>query len=84
MPSNCCKRFKSGLVQVKDLIVRKMPDSSYHKHAWKLYERVLMYRSTLAQISAFSYFFLFFIIGKEASQISSEYIESGESDNAEL
>ena len=61
-----------------------MPNSSYHRQAWKLYERVLMYRSSLAQLAAFSYFFLFFIIGKEASQISEEYIESGKSVNQEV
>ena len=61
-----------------------MPNSSYHNQAWKLYERVLMYRSSLAQLAAFSYFFLFFIIGKEASQMSEVYIDSGKSVNPDV
>ena len=69
---------------MKDLTLRRMPDSYYHREAWKAYERVLMYRSSLAQLAAFSYFFLFFIVGKEASQLSEEYIESGKSGNPDV
>ena len=41
-------KFKKGLGVTKDLTLRKMPDTEYHKKAWFDYETILMYRANMS------------------------------------
>ena len=43
----CCRSIKSYYGTLKDIMLRKMLDTEYHKRAWSEYEVMLMYRANL-------------------------------------
>lgn len=40
-----CEKIIKSLGKLKDLTLRKLPKTQYHKQAWNNYEKVLMYRA---------------------------------------
>ena len=64
-----------GLAQLRDLLLRKFP-SVYHRRVWSEYERVLMYRSNLYQMSKFLLEILLWSLGKTSFEISAKFYET--------
>ena len=82
--SKCCKSLSASLSKIKDIVTRKMPDTPYHKKAWQDYERTLMYRTNLAQVSHLVYFVLFACTGGENFQAAEKIREEWNPENIEL
>ena len=68
---------------IKDLTWRKLP-SSFHEKAWANYDKILLYRANIAQMTNLLYFVLFYSMGLEHIQLSKEYLEEGNLVNPEL
>ena len=56
----------------------------YHKQAWLSFERILMYRATIAQVMALLYFVAFYLLGTESSIVSEKFLEEGDPANPDL
>ena len=80
----CCRSIKKYYGTLKDIMLRKMLDTEYHKRAWSEYEVMLMYRANLTQFSHIAYFVFFASMGGESFQHSEKIRDEWDPERADL
>lgn len=80
----CKKRCTTYVFEtLRDLTLRRH-QSKIHKMVWEKFEKIMMYRSMMSQVSRLIYSIAYTLMGQIIWQQSEEYVETGEPENNAL